>query len=257
MDLNVPPSAETEGTQETTSPSPTPVSSPPVVVERPSYGSWMLVTRKPRNNNNRFQALANNKERPSPNKTRAAKGKQPAQSGGNSKGKSSTPYNPPSNRRGGMPVDSPAAPSINRHYSANNGRDRGGQAAAFREKGGVNRRGGASTSGAMPATRNWFSNVKTRGVFQFGGVTQPHGERATNVQDQHGPRSLSPPTSFLLFRRSPPPLTSGGGACYLPLSTGHLSPPQQLLHFPSPPITARASQVKLRAAIVVAAALSV
>lgn len=184
MDLNVPPSAEKDDTQQTTTPSATPVPSPPAVVERPRYGSWMLVTRKPRrndqnnnqqqkkqiqntprNNNNRFQALANHKERSAPNNNPATKGKQPARSGGNTKGKSSSPASSPPSRRGVIPVESPAMPPNQRHFTQKNGRGRGGQAAASKGKGSGSRRDGASTSSGIPTTENWFGNLETHGVF--------------------------------------------------------------------------------------------
>ncbi|XP_031111916.1 uncharacterized protein LOC116015889 [Ipomoea triloba] len=213
MDLNSPPSAERDETQQPPTPSPTPTSSPPAVAERPRYGSWMLVTRKPRNynqnnnhqqakqsqpnaksNHNRFQALANNKERSTPNKSSSNKGKQPAQAGGNGKGKSSSPMNPPPNRRGAVPVESLVVPPNNSRNSANSSRNRGGHAGTNRGKSGNHRGGGASTSGSFPAGGNWPSNLETSGVFQFGRSTQLHNVCDTNVQGQHGPRSSTCPT---------------------------------------------------------------
>nr|GMC68445.1 protein ABHD17B [Ipomoea batatas] len=70
--------------------------------------------------------------------------------------------------KGVMPVESPAMPPNQRHSTQKTGRGRGGHAAASKGKGSGTRRDGASTSSGIPTTENWFGNLETPGIFQFG-----------------------------------------------------------------------------------------
>lgn len=194
---NTSPEAATEGNQQQQTTAPTPVTA----TLKPRYGTWMLVTRKPKltnqtnqkknqqqhkqsvsssgKNGNRFQSLAGMVEQIVNPRISNSKGKQPAEPrSGNTRKfppssnstRSSTPY---------VPATAATTVPSARPIPSQNGQGRGGNQSARRGKGRGSSRGGLLSAGESSATGVWRGAFNDTGVFQFGGQSASYRNLTT------------------------------------------------------------------------------
>nr|GMD76798.1 LINE-type retrotransposon LIb DNA [Ipomoea batatas] len=197
VDLNTPPAAEKDGEPQQSVPS----SIPDPVPYKQRYGTWMLVSRKPklvdhrknhhqnkhkksapRKDNNRFAALGGEPESVEvPRKTKT-KGKKPKEHGESSKGKSPNLSNSFQNPQPPPPVRQVVNTTSNHTTATANGKGRGGTKPAVRNRGREAGRKDPTNRGSTPLPSGWFSNLKTTGLFQFGESHRPSEDLSTGNQ---------------------------------------------------------------------------
>lgn len=242
MDLNTTPDMDKEEGQ----PPVAPTTAPSTVQERRPYGSWMLVTRKPKNNNqqktnrqgnqsgskpaknnNQFAALVNDPEEENANPVPTGKGKQQAYRGMNkdsgrgktkkkatkepghtSKGKSPTTPSPPQPIPTSTQTNPPAESTMNPQNAPQRARGRGGFVNSGRSNGRGSGRGlSAGSSGSAPLM-DWCGQACTNGLFQFGST-----QVTTGAQTRSGPPPPSMDPSICSTSREDGVQTSLPAAC--------------------------------------------